>query len=317
MSSLHMLYLAMIFVAVASGVMGMAIFLFRPRVAPERLKGNARVEPGQGEPEPEPEPAWQATLVKLAEPIAKLAAPEGNPEAYSRLRLRLLNAGFRQRSAIPVYFAAKVVMVLLLPLLSLTCLGIAKIHLDTNLLLMVVLVGATEGLILPSFILDHIVRRRQRRLFEAFPDATDLLVVCMEAGLGLDAAIARAAEEMRTRSTDLADELHLVTLELRVGAAREEALRNLSLRTGLEEVGSLVTMLIQADRFGTNIADALRVHADSLRTHRHMLAEEVAAKVAVKLVIPVIVCIFPALILVLGGPAFLSISRNLLPALSS
>jgi len=311
MSSLHTFYLAMIFVAVTSGVLGVAFFLFRPRVASERLKGEERIEPGLAEA------AWQAKLVKLAEPIAKLAAPEGNPEEYSRLRLRFLNAGFRQRSATPVYFAAKVVMALLLPLLLVMYLGVADVSLDANLLLIAFLVVAAAGFILPSFILDHAIRRRQRLLFEAFPDATDLLVVCMEAGLGLDAAISRTAEEMRTRSPDLADEMHLVTLELRVGATREQALRNLALRTGLEEVGSLVTMLIQADRFGTNIADALRVHADSLRTHRHMLAEEAAAKVSVKLVLPVVLCIFPALMLVLGGPPFIAIYRNFLPALAS
>lgn len=310
MSGLHIFYLAMIFVAVASGVLGISAFLFRPRVAPERLKGGDRLEPRS-------EPAWQAKMVKLAEPVAKLIVTDGKPEEYSRLRLRFLNAGFRQRSAMPIYYAAKVFLAVLMPVLLVISMGMAKIQLNANILVLATLGAATLGFILPSFILDHRIRNRQRLLFEAFPDATDLLVVCMEAGLGLDAAISRAAEEIRVRSQDLADELHLVTLELRVGATREQALRNLSLRTGLEDVASLVTMLVQADRFGTNIADALRVHADSLRTHRHMLAEEAAAKVAVKLVFPVIVCIFPALMLVLGGPPFISIYRNLIPVLAS
>ncbi|MGE5489672.1 MAG: type II secretion system F family protein [Actinomycetota bacterium] len=310
MSGLHIFYLAMIFLAVASGVLGLSAVLFRPRVAPERLKGEERVEPGSGET------AWQARVVKLAEPIAKLVVPEGNPEDYSRLRLRFLNAGFRHRSAMAVFYAAKVFLSVLMPVLLVLYVGIADVSMDANLLVVAVLAAATGGFILPSFFLDYLIRRRQRLLFEAFPDATDLLVVCMEAGLGLDAAINRAADEIRVRSPELADELYLVTLELRVGATREQALRNLSLRTGLEDVASLVTMLVQADRFGTNIADALRVHADSLRVHRHMLAEESAAKVAVKLVFPVVLCIFPALMLVLGGPPFLAIYRNFLPVLN-
>lgn len=309
MSKLDMLYLAMIFIAVASGVLGAANYFFRPRVAPQRLKGESPEQPAEAEP------AWQATVVKLAEPVAKLMAPEGNAEEYSRLRLRFLNAGFRQRSAIPVFFAAKVVLALALPLLAAIGLEVVDLEVDGTLLLITLLAAAALGLILPSFILDHLVRRRQRLLFDAFPDVTDLLVVCMEAGLGLDAAIARTAEEMRVCTPALAEELHLVMLELRVGASREQALRNLALRTGLEDIGSLVGMLVQSDRFGTNVADALRVHADSLRIHRHTLAEEAAAKVAVKLVFPVVLCIFPALMLVLGGPPFIAIYRNFLPLL--
>jgi tight adherence protein C len=146
-------------------------------------------------------------------------------------------------------------------------------------------------------------------VFENLPDAIDLMMVCIEAGLGLDAAIARVAQEMRLKSDLLADELHLVGLELRAGSTRERALRNLALRTGVEEVDGLVTMLVQADRFGTSIADSLRVHADMLRTRRRQRAEEAAAKIAVKLLFPLIFCIFPSLMLVLLGPAFIAIYR--------
>jgi tight adherence protein C len=153
-------------------------------------------------------------------------------------------------------------------------------------------------------------------LFDSFPDALDLMTVCVEAGLGLDSAMARVGAEMRLRSKPLADELHWLSLELRAGRTREQALRNLALRTGVEEIEALASMLIQADRFGTSIAASLRVHSDSLRTARRLRAEEAAAKIALKLLFPLIFCIFPSLLLVLMGPAFIEIYRVLLPTLS-
>lgn len=309
MGDLQIFYLVLIFLAVTSGVFGIANVLLRPRVASARLRGTGidAAEQASGH--------WQAKVVKLAEPVANLIQPKGDAEEYSRLRIRFMNAGYRSRSAIPVYFAAKVGLTFLLPLLLVSFMTFAGSKIESDVLMVWVLVVAGLGFFMPNLFLAQVIRLRQRELFEAFPDAIDLLVVCMEAGLGLDAAIVRASQEMRVRSKHLADELHLVTLELRVGATREQALRNLAMRTGLDDAASLATILIQADRFGTNVADALRVHADSQRVHRHMLAEEAAAKVPVKLVFPVVLCIFPSLMLVLGGPPFISIFRNLLPAL--
>jgi tight adherence protein C len=165
-------------------------------------------------------------------------------------------------------------------------------------------------------ILGRLVFVRQREIFESFPDALDLLIVCVEAGLAIDAALNRVADEMQHRSEALSEELHLVTLELRAGASKETALRNLALRTGVEDVNTLVAMLIQAERFGTSIADSLRVHADMLRTKRRQRAEEAAAKIALKLLFPLIFCIFPSLLLVLLGPAFIQIYRVLLPTMA-
>ena len=156
---------------------------------------------------------------------------------------------------------------------------------------------------------------RQREIFESFPDALDLLTVCVEAGLGLDAALQRVADEMQLKSLALSEELSLVTMELRVGASKPHALRNLALRTGVEDVDTLVAMLVQAERFGTSIADSLRVHAETLRTKRRLRAEERAAKIALKLLFPLIFCIFPTLLLVLLGPGFIQIYRILLPTL--
>ena len=172
------------------------------------------------------------------------------------------------------------------------------------------------GYYLPNVVLARKIALRQRELFESFPDAIDLMTVCIEAGLGLDAAMVRVGEEMRLRSNTLADELHLVSLELRAGRTREQALRNLGLRTGVEEIEALASMLIQADRFGTSIAASLRVHSDTLRTTRRLRAEEAAAKIALKLLFPLIFCIFPSLMLVLLGPAFINIYRVLLPSLA-
>jgi len=149
----------------------------------------------------------------------------------------------------------------------------------------------------------HRKKSRQRRLQRAVPDALDLLVVCVEAGLGLNQALLRVAQETDRLSPALSDELMLVSLEIRAGTPREEALRNLAERTGLPDVHALTSMLIQTDRFGTSIAQALRVHADSLRDKRRQLAEEAAAKTSVKMLFPLVFFVFPAIFIVLLGPA--------------
>jgi tight adherence protein C len=215
-----------------------------------------------------------------------------------------------------LFFAAKTILTLLLPGLLLLYSGIGKTTIAPNLFLMLLVLLAAIGYFLPNALLERQIAHRQREIFENFPDAIDLMTVCVEAGLGLDAAIGRVGEEMRMKSPTLANELHLVTLELRAGGTRAQALRNLALRTGVEEVDTLVAMLIQADRFGTSVADSLRVHSDSLRTKRRLRAEEAAAKIPLKLLFPLIFFIFPSMLLVLLGPAFISIYRILLPTLA-
>ena len=168
-----------------------------------------------------------------------------------------------------------------------------------------------------NIVLAQMIKRRQRDIFESFPDALDLMTVCVEAGLAMDAALARVAAEIALKSRVLAEELHLVMLELRAGNTKERALRNLALRTGVDDVDALVAMLIQAERFGTSIAASLRVQSDQLRTKRRQRAEEEAAKIALKLLFPLIFFIFPSLLVVLMGPAFLQIYRVLLPSMGS
>jgi tight adherence protein C len=147
-------------------------------------------------------------------------------------------------------------------------------------------------------------------MFVGLPDGLDMLVVCVEAGMGLDAAINRVGEEMKASNKVLSDELKLVTLELRAGKHRQEALRNLAQRTDLEDLSSLVSLLVQTDKFGTSIAQALRVYSDSMRTKRYQRAEEIAAKIAVKLTFPLILFIFPSLFVVILGPAMIRIYRT-------
>jgi tight adherence protein C len=169
------------------------------------------------------------------------------------------------------------------------------------------------GYVLPGAWLGRMAKKRQHLIQLGLPDALDLLVVSVEAGLGLDQAIQRVGDELAFAHPELADELSLINLELRAGKARSEALRNLGERTGVDDVVSLVTMLIQTDKFGTSVATSLRVHSETLRTKRRQRAEEAAAKTGVKMVFPLVFCIFPAIWVVTIGPAVIKFVQVLLP----
>ena len=171
----------------------------------------------------------------------------------------------------------------------------------------VFLTAAALGYLIPDILLRWAIRRRQQRLRLALPDALDLLVICVESGLGLDQAMLRVAQELRVAHRDLSQEFQLVNLEMRVGRTRLEALRDLSMRTGIDDIKALVAMLVQTDRFGTSVAQSLRVHSDDLRTRRRQRAEEMAAKTPVKLVPALVFFIFPALIIVILGPAVITL----------
>jgi tight adherence protein C len=175
------------------------------------------------------------------------------------------------------------------------------------------LVAAAVGYLLPSMGLGKLERRRQHRIRLGLPDALDLLVVSVEAGLGLDQAIQRVGEEIAFAHRELSDELRLVNLELRAGKGRTDALRALAERTGVDDLSSLVAMLVQTDRFGTSVAQSLRVHADTMRTKRRQRAEEAAAKTGVKMVFPLVFCIFPAIWVVTIGPAAIKFVQVLIP----
>ncbi len=310
MTSLQMLYLAVIFVTVSAGALGV-MYLLTPSAARQRLYelglGSSPVE-GKSN-------VWVERAASISRPFAKLSLPEDGWE-NSSLRTRFMNAGLRHPSAPMVFFGAKTLLAVVLPTVAYFYLVLSGAKVQTQVFAAVLLLAAAIGYYLPNFVLNRMIFVRQREIFESFPDALDLMTVCVEAGLGIDAALVRVTDEMRHKSAVLSEELHLVTLELRAGGSKERALRNLATRTGVEDVDTLVAMLIQAERFGTSIADSLRVHADTLRTKRRQRAEEAAAKIALKLLFPLIFCIFPAMILVLLGPAFIQIYRILLPTLA-
>ncbi|HMW21073.1 MAG: type II secretion system F family protein [Nitrosomonas sp.] len=313
MISMQTIFLVMIFLAVA-GISCAIMIISSPRATKARLKeisshDDALLDGYKAADE------WKETVVKLSEPLAKLALPSEEWE-QSALRTRFMHAGYRGNAALTIYFATKTFLALLFPGLFFFFAGIGQLQLTSVNLTLILLIFTAIGFYLPNLLLARKIKLRQRELFESFPDAIDLMTVCVEAGLGLDAALAKVGEEMELRSPILGEEIHLVGLELRAGASREKALRNLALRTGVEEIEALVAMLVQADRFGTSTADSLRVYSDTLRTKRRLRAEEAAAKIALKLLFPLIFFIFPALMVVLMGPAFISIYRNLLPALA-
>ena len=257
-----------------------------------------------------PAAPWRAQAARWAEPLARWSLPAG-PWQQSPLRLQMLQAGIAREDARLIYFAAKTVLPMLLA--GAVLIGLPGKAGDALHLLWVMALAALVGSYLPNLLLRMARQRRQREIFEHFPDATDLLLVCMEAGLGLDAALTRVAQEIRLSSAALADELHMTLLELRAGAAREQALRHLALRTGVEEISTFALMLKQADRFGTSIGDSLRVYSDELRHKRMVRAEEVAARVPTKMLLPLVLCIFPAIIMVVMGPAVIQIVRTLMP----
>lgn len=310
MVNTQLVFLAVIFAA-ATGAAMLVLLSFAPSRAKQRLDAFAEVPSG----EKAAQAHWSRAVVNVAGSFAKLSLPSEGWE-NSPLRLRFLHAGYRGEAPAMLYFGAKTLLAVLLPIVGYAYVAVGGAKLGTNGMLALLLACGAIGYYLPNAVLSRAVFVRQREIFETFPDAADLLMVCVEAGLGLDAALAKVTEEMRLKSVALAEELHLVNLELRAGSSREKALRNFALRTGVEEVSTFATMLIQADRFGTSIGESLRVFSDELRTKRRLRAEEVAAKIPLKLLFPMVFCIFPSLLLVLLGPAFIQVYRILLPTMA-
>ena len=224
----------------------------------------------------------------------------------SKTQLLMVRAGYRSSEAVWAMRGVKVLMpVILVALVFFTGLFLLSPLLIFGAALLL-------GYLLPDIWLTWRIRARQHRLRLALPDGLDLLVICVEAGLGLDQALARVSQELRFAHPDLTEELQVVNLEMRVGKTRLEALRELSQRTGLDDIKALVAMLIQTDRFGTSVAQALRVHSDELRMKRRQRAEEMAAKTTVKMVPVLVFFIFPALMVVILGPAVIAIMRQFL-----
>jgi tight adherence protein C len=239
---------------------------------------------------------------------AGLSGGEGSTP--SALRLRFGHAGWRSPMALQIYFISKTVLTLLLPILAWGVMETQAWATHSTWRMTLVIVAAALGYYLPDVLLNWRIQRRQLTLSHAFPDALDLLRLCVQAGLGLDAAIDRVGREMRHARPELSEEFGLTGLALRGGSSRADALRNLSQRVGLKDIDALVSMLIQADRFGTSVSESLAVHAEALRTQRRLRAEEAGAKLPVKLLIPLIFCVFPSLLTVLLGPVAVTLARE-------
>jgi len=272
-------------------------------VAPSSVLGSRLREIGWQRPKAQEKPPMRERFQQALDPLSR-ALPI-SPTDVSRTRAWLIQAGYRDPQHISIYRGLRVLF---------AAIGFFTVFLisgfDSPLLL-----GGMFGLgfFIPRFLLKRKMKQRQTRIRLGLPDALDLTVICVEAGLPLDQAMTRVGNDLSHAHPDLSDEFHLFDLEIRAGKPRVEALRNLAARTGVEDVRSLVGTLIQTDRFGTSVAQALRVHSDSLRTERRQRAEEQAAKTTVKMIIPLVLFVMPSLIFVTVGPAVIQLMRLLLP----
>lgn len=255
----------------------------------------------------------ESVLIKVTRQIGEKLPI--SPQDASLARRYLSAAGYRSDGAVRVYYGVKVVLCIVLVLLALLFRDVVT----ANPILRIVLVIAAGlvGYFGPTFMLEHLVSQRQERLRMSLPDALDLMVVCVEAGLGLDQAMRSVSQELRMTHKEISDELSLVNLEMRAGKRRAEALKNLADRTGEPELRKLVAILIQADRFGTSIAESLRTHSDFMRVRRRQEAEERAGKVGVKLVFPIFFFIMPSMLVVAAGPGLLQVFKYLFPMMRS
>jgi tight adherence protein C len=250
----------------------------------------------------EEKPAFKDRLEQALDPLSK-ALPL-SPSEVSRTRAWLIQAGYRDARHLSMYVGSRVGMAIF---------GLAIVlAIGSNSLYLLVGIPAF-GFFLPRFVLKRLIRKRQLLITLGLADALDLTVICVEAGLGLDQAMMRVGEDLRHAHPELSDEFHLVNLEMRAGKPRSEALRNLTERTGVQDIRALVATLVQTDRFGTSVAQALRVHSDSLRTERRQRAEEQAAKTTIKMVVPLALFILPSILIVSIGPAIIQLYRTLLP----
>ena len=246
-----------------------------------------------------------ATVINI---LSKLSLPEEGWQSSS-VSIKFVQAGIRSKNAPQYYFAVKTMLSMVLPVVMALFLHFTQPQIPFERTMILVVFIAAAGYYLPEMVLRFITNKRIERMRSSLPDMIDLMVICTESGMGIDAAITRLSREMARTDPDLAKEFYLAALEMRAGASRIEALRNLALRSRLEELTDLVSMLVQADKFGTSLADSLRVQSDLMRSRRTQRAEEQAAKITVKLVLPLGLFIFPTLLLVMLGPAIIQLMK--------
>ncbi|MFI5110752.1 MAG: type II secretion system F family protein, partial [Terriglobales bacterium] len=281
-----------------------ALFAFGAALAaPSSVLGSRLREIGWQRPKAEEKRPIRERFQQALTPLSK-ALPL-SPTDVSQTRAWLIQAGYRDARHLTFYFGLRVLF---------AALGLGAVVLATGFNSVPLIIGVPAfGFFIPRFLLKRAMKERQRRIRLALPDALDLTVICVEAGLALDQAMMRVGEDLAPAHPELSAEFHLLTLETRAGKPRVEALKNLAARTGVDDIRSLVATLVQTDRFGTSIAQALRVHSDALRTERRQRAEEQAAKTTVKMIIPMVLFVLPSLIFVTIGPAIIQLMRVLLP----
>jgi tight adherence protein C len=298
-------WLIAVFVALATVLAAIAIGNISRRGELRRRLARLEERPVQSENQNQASGLVE-TIVRASGPLAKLALPDEDWER-SELRQQFVQAGWRSANAPTVFFGLKALLTLLLPAVVLVIM-LARDRTPGAAVLLLILVGAgLVGLYGPNMILKSSVEKRRKLIFESLPDALDLMTICMEAGLSLEGALARVADEMVATRPLIASELQLVVLEMRAGRGRETALRNLSRRNGVDELDSLVSALVQAEQFGVSVADSLRLHSEALRGKRKQKAEEQAATVGTRLTFPLMICILPTLMIVVVGPAVLKL----------
>jgi tight adherence protein C len=252
---------------------------------------------------------FQAQVAKAANKLGQSLRPS-DEEELGKVRLNLLNAGFRNENAVAVFFGIKMILMFLLGAIALP-LMVLKFGMTRNAFTFTALIAGL-GFYLPGFVVDNRKKKRSESIFLGLPDALDLMVVCVEAGLGLDAAMRRVTSELAASCPVLCEEFAIANFQLQMGRTRKDVLRDLGVRTGVDDVRSLAAVIIQAEKFGASIGAALRVQSDAMRLRRRQYAEERAAKTAVKIMIPLILFIFPGVFVVLVGPAGIQIANTLM-----
>lgn len=245
-------------------------------------------------------------VVRLVEPFARLTLPKDGWES-SPLKVQFLQAGWRGEFAPVLFYGIKTILTFVIPLLFYVMLKDQFPRDNTLSLAVILFAGAAIGMVLPKIYLDYVTSQRKDDILSAFPDALDLLVICMDAGLSFDQALTRVANEIKIKSEILHDELELILIEVRSGKSRERALRHFVLRVGVEDIDSFASMIIQAERYGTSVSESLKVSSDELRLKRRQRAEEKAAKIPVKLLFPVAFFMLPTLLFILAGPAVMEV----------
>jgi tight adherence protein C len=306
MASLVISVLLFLTIVVAVSLLGLKLWV-RPKEAMERVAGLTVVT--EESAPVHPSLVFREMLQKLGTMMP------ASPKDVTVMQRRLIRAGYRGQNAMTILYGAKIFFGVLMPILVLV--AVAGSNADPSNKMMAVVASGALGFFGPNEFVAMRARRRQKQVRRGLPNALDLLVVCVESGLGLDQAIVQVAKELEHAHPEVSEEFALVNLELKAGKRRPEALRNMAERTAVDDLKKLVAVLIQADRFGTGVAQSLRGHADYMRVQTRQIAEEKAAKLGVKLVFPIFFCILPSLFVVTVGPVVVKIIRELLPMMNN